>query len=110
MSGDVVDNAQVVGMIEQQLANKTLRKSFVTTEFINGNISLNTFKTYMGSVTALSDKRYQAAGTLAKNILGLPDKPLINPGKEDRKAQQKVAAIMVELQAKQFDPNTPEDF
>ena len=110
LSGDVVDNAQVVGMIEQQLANKTLRKSFVTTEFINGNISLNTFKTYMGSVTALSDKRYQAAGTLAKNILGLPDKPLINPGKEDRKAQQKVAAIMVELQAKQFDPNTPEDF
>ena len=110
LSGDVPDNAMVVGMLEQELANKTLRKSFVTTEFINGNISLNTFKTYMGSVTALSDKRYQAAGTLAKNILGLPDKPLINPGKEDRKAQQKVAAIMVELQAKQFDPNTPEDF
>lgn len=109
-SGDVPDNAMVVGMLEQELANKTLRKSFVTTEFINGNISLNTFKTYMGSVTALSDKRYQAANTLAKNILGLPDKPLINPGKEDRKAQQKVAAIMVELQAKQFDPNTPEDF
>jgi len=110
LSGDVPDNAMVVGMLEQELANKTLRKSFVTTEFINGNISLSTFKTYMGSVTALSDKRYQAAGTLAKNILGLPDKPLINPGSKDRKAQQKVAAIMVELQAKQFDPNTPEDF
>ena len=96
--------------LEQQLANQRLRTSTVVTEFINGNLSLTTFKSYMGSATALSDKRYQAAGKRAKNILGLPDIPLINARGKDRQAQQAVAGIMVELQEKQFDPNTPEDF
>jgi hypothetical protein len=109
-TGEVDDDKNTVILLEQQLANQRLRPSTVVTEFINGNLSLTTFKSYMGSATALSDKRYQAAGKRAKNILGLPDVPLINARGKDREAQQAVAGIMVELQEKQFDPKTPEDF
>lgn len=109
-TGDVNDDARTVVILEQQLADRQLRSSFVTSEYLAGNIGLTTFKTYMNAASALTDKRYQAAGTRAKFLLGLPDTPLINPRGSERKAQQKVAAIMVELQAKQFDPTTPEDF
>lgn len=109
-TGEVDDDKNTVILLEQQLANQRLRTSTVVAEFINGNLSLTTFKSYMGSATALSDKRYQAAGKRAKNILGLPDIPLINARGKDRQAQQAVAGIMVELQEKQFDPQTSEDF
>ena len=96
--------------MEREKAGLTLTSDAVVNEWVKGNISFTTFKTYMSSAKTLKDRRFAAAGKILRYNLGLPELPSRNPSVVQRDAERKVSAIMDKLTRKSLDPNLPADF
>jgi hypothetical protein len=76
----------------------------VEQEYFNGRLSLADFKTYNSSASSLKDQNYKSAAKMANLAFGLPELPLFNPSPVQRRAQQKVASILLSLEQARTKP------
>ena len=91
------DMAVVVADLDRKLVDGTLTYEEVYEAQENGNITGETRRRLTSGIKANSDKQFTIAMDYAKSVLGYPDKGVLAPNQEDRKAMQQVAAIRARL-------------
>ena len=100
----VISDRETIVYLDRNIANRTLTNTMVEQEYFNGRLSLADFKTYNSSASSLKDQSYKSAAKMANLAFGLPELPLFNPSPVQRKAQQKVASILLSLEQARTKP------
>ena len=108
--GDTIDDASIVAILERNKINLRLTEQQVINAWTDRNISLATFKSYLGSVRTMRDDTFKAAAKIARLKLGLPERPLFNASKVQREAERELASVIEKLERKKLLPSLPDDF
>jgi hypothetical protein len=90
----------VVLFMENELARGKLTRERVMDAVTDRRLSFEDGRKLLDKVNAFDDKRVGDAMTVVKNILGFPDRSIINPSATDRRAMQRVTTIQNEILAK----------
>lgn len=90
----------VVFFMENELARGRLTRERVMDAVTDRRLSFEDGRKLLDKVNSYDDKRVGEAMTVVKNVLGFPDRSIINPSATDRRAMQRVTTIQNEIIAK----------
>ena len=80
-------------VLENQLVRGLLTVNKVMQYVEERRLSDEDAKGFLGKVKTANDEQIKDALVVVKNTVGYPDRPMINPSAEDRRAMQRVATI-----------------